>query len=391
MIEFKMPSLGADMEDGILREWKVKPGDNVKRGDIIASVEVQKGNIDIEVFDEGVIDKLVIKEDEKVPVGAVMAIIRPSHEAENTSVKAEVITPELKPEIIESSKRKETETEIPASFHSSIQASPLAKRLAAEKNIDLNSVTGTGEGGVITKEDVEKALSNPAVVENKQATTPTENIRLAVAAAMSKSNREIPHYYLEKKIDITRAIEWLTAQNAGRGIQQRLLPAVLFLKACAKALQIVPDLNAVWENGLIKKDGIHIGFVVSLKGGGIMVPAVHDVDKKSLDEIMVSLNDLVPRARALKLRSSELSDSTITMTSLGEGGADKVFGIIYPPQVAIVGIGDMLKETIFADGKQQERTFAYVTLAGDHRATDGLTGSKFLAAFDKLLQNPDTL
>ncbi|MFN8237640.1 MAG: dihydrolipoamide acetyltransferase family protein [Chitinophagales bacterium] len=400
MIEFKMPSLGADMEDGILREWRVKPGDTVKRGDIIAEVEVQKGNIDIECFDDGIIEALLVKENEKVPVGIVMALIRSANEPATTTVTAPVSTiqtnttpstlqeikaPQLSA-IIEQTERS------PVFTTSGIKATPLAKRIAAEHHIDLSTLKGTGDEGAITKEDVEKAIEEGISSEvPPKNLTPAENIRLAVAAAMSKSNREIPHYYLEKKVDVTKALAWLTEQNAQRPIQQRLLQVVLFIKAGAKALKDVPELNAVWENGLIKKEGIHIGFVVSLKGGGIMVPAIHDVDKKSLDEIMASLNDLIPRARALKLRSSELSDSTITMTSLGEGGADKVYGVIYPPQVAIIGIGGVIKEIAATNGENREQAYIYATLAGDHRATDGLTGSKFLAAFHHYLQQPESL
>lgn len=394
MIEFKMPSLGADMEDGILREWKVKPGDTVKRGDIIASVEVQKGNIDIECFDDGTITKLLVSENEKVPVGIVMALIQPINEhltSKETTVplvktkRDETVIPDIK---------QETKTEAILTDNittTAIKATPLAKRIAAENQIDISTLKGSGDEGAITKEDVEKAINERTVLPVISHLTPAENIRLAVAAAMSKSNREIPHYYLEKKIDVTKALAWLTEQNAQRPIQQRLLQVVLFLKASARALRDVPELNAVWENGLQKKEGIHIGFVVSLKGGGIMVPAIHDVDKKSLDEIMASLNDLIPRARALKLRSSELSDSTITMTSLGEGGADKVYGVIYPPQVAIIGVGGILKEIMALNGENREHAYIYATLAGDHRATDGLTGSKFLAAFHHYLQQPESL
>lgn len=394
MIEFKMPSLGADMEDGILREWRVKPGDTVKRGDIIASVEVQKGNIDIECFDDGTITKLLVSENEKVPVGIVMALIQPINEhltSKETTIplvktkRDETVIPDIK---------QETKTEAILTDKittTAIKATPLAKRIAAENQIDISTLKGSGDEGAITKEDVEKAINERTVLPVISHLTPAENIRLAVAAAMSKSNREIPHYYLEKKIDVTKALAWLTEQNAQRPIQQRLLQVVLFLKASARALRDVPELNAVWENGLQKKEGIHIGFVVSLKGGGIMVPAIHDVDKKSLDEIMASLNDLIPRARALKLRSSELSDSTITMTSLGEGGADKVYGVIYPPQVAIIGVGGILKEIMALNGENREHAYIYATLAGDHRATDGLTGSKFLAAFHHYLQQPESL
>ncbi|MDO8366815.1 MAG: 2-oxo acid dehydrogenase subunit E2, partial [Saprospiraceae bacterium] len=219
----------------------------------------------------------------------------------------------------------------------------------------------------------------------------TENIRMAIASAMSKSNREIPHYYLETSIDMSKAVAWLAEANRQRPVQKRLLPVVLLIKALAKSLLEFPDLNAIWDNGLQRKKDVNIGFVVSLRTGGLIVPTILRANKKSLDEIMETLNDLIPRARALKLRSSELSESTITLTNLGDGGADVVFGVIYPPQVAIVGFGGIVEQPVAENGMLDVRAVLRATLAGDHRATDGLTGSRFLTDLKNKLQQPDTL
>jgi len=380
MIEFQMPSLGADMEDGTLIEWKKKPGDVVKRGDIIAEVETQKGLIEIEVFDEGTIAELLIQEGTKVPVGTKMALIQPSTIEAEKHIELHPIMEKISEPIIE----EKTDT-------ISIKASPLAKKMAQENHIDLSKIKGTGPDGAITKEDIDASIKQSETAETEKISTPTEAIRMAVAAAMSKSNREIPHYYLEKKIDMTKALAWLQEANKQRTVANRLLPVVLFIKAMAKSLKEVPDLNAVWENGLLQKTEINIGFVVSLRNGGIIVPAIPQSDTKSADEIMAALNDLIPRARALKLRSSELSSSTITLTNLGDAGADTVFGIIYPPQVAIVGLGTITEQPFAENGMLGIRSLANVTLAGDHRATDGLTGSRFLSSLDKYLQNPEAL
>ncbi|MDI1305953.1 MAG: dihydrolipoamide acetyltransferase family protein [bacterium] len=393
MIEFLMPSLGADMEDGTLIEWRKKPGDAVKRGDIIAEVDTQKGLIEIEVFEEGTLAELLIKEGTKVPVGTVMALINPLEIALETK-KEEPIP--LQP--IEEKKVQEITEKLSEEIHR--KASPLARRIATENNIDLFLIKGTGEDGAITKEDVELAISQRSEPEKnigieipvpEKISIPVETIRAAVAAAMSKSNREIPHYYLEKKIDMTLATAWLLEANKQRLVKDRLLPAVLLIKAVAKSLQDFPDLNAVWENGLQPKKEINIGFVVSLRDGGIIVPALHKVNVKTLDEIMATLNDIIPRARALKLRSSELSDSTITITNIGQDGVETVYGVIYPPQVAIIGFGSVSEEPFAANGMLGIRSVLHVTLAGDHRATDGLTGSRFLVALDKNLQNPESL
>ncbi|MDP4261366.1 MAG: dihydrolipoamide acetyltransferase family protein [Bacteroidota bacterium] len=386
MLEFKMPSLGADMEAGTLCEWLVKPGDKVKRGDIIATVDTQKGLIDIEVFDEGTIGELVIKPDEKVPVGTIMALIVPDKEP---TVKKEEKAPVKKAE----KKEEEKPTgEIPVTvILQGIKASPLAKRMATEKGIDLTTLKGSGEGGAITKADVENAIIEKMAPKEEKKVAAAESIRMAVAAAMSKSNREIPHYYLETKVDMSKALAWLSEANKQRSVKQRLLPVVLLLKAVAKALTEVPDLNGYWENGLHKKPDINIGFVISLRAGGVMIPAIHNIDKKTIDELMVSLNDIIPRARAMKLRSSELSESTITVTSLGENNAETVYGLIYPPQVAIVGFGSITEQPWAETGMLDVRPVLTATLSADHRATDGATGSRFLMAMKDYLQKPAEL
>lgn len=385
MIEFRMPSLGADMEAGILNEWLIKPGDSVQRGDIIAVVETQKGLIEIEVFDEGIVERLLVQEDEKIPVGTVMAILVGDKEQKVAPVPAHAASPQP-----EKATDKKLPAEIPVSPRS-VRATPLARHMAEEQGIDLTTLTGSGEGGAITKEDVEKAIVEKVAPEPKVQSAAADSIRMAVAAAMSRSNREIPHYYLSAKVDMRRALNWLTEANKQRSVKQRLLLVVLLIKAVAKALAEVPDLNAYWENGLQKKDDINIGFAVSLRKGGVMIPALHHVDRKSLDELMTLLNDVIPRARSLKLRSSELSDSTITMTSLGEGNAEQVFGVIYPPQVAVVGFGSVAEIPWAENGMLDVRPALTVTLAADHRATDGIIGSRFLMSIKDHLQNPELL
>ena len=390
MIDFLMPSLGADMEAGTLVEWRKRPGDSVKRGDIIADVETQKGLIEIEVFDEGVIGELLIKEGTKVPVGTLMATINPSTsilETKETTTQKTVIA-------IQPTEEKTIKKAVTEQFEKKqIKASPLAKRIAAENNIDLSQLQGTGEGGAITKEDIENAITQKEKMTKpeEKMSLQLEAIRLAVAAAVSKSNKEIPHYYLEKKIDMTKALTWLRESNSKRPIQKRLLPAALIIKATAKSLVDFPNLNAIWDNGVQLKKEINIGFVVSLRSGGVIVPTIRNADLKSIDEIMEALNDIIPRARAMKLRSSDLTDSTITITSLGEGGADTVFGVIYPPQVAIVGFGGSSQQAVVDNGMLGIRSVFTATLAGDHRVTDGLTGSDFLSTLNNYLQNPESL
>lgn len=383
-----MPSLGADMESGFLREWRMQPGEQVKRGDIIAEVETQKGIIEIEVFDEGIIGEHLIRIDEKVPVGTLMTYILSPEEAKAETKIAFERKQELPAHTV-AEIAAEKITPIPPATH--LRASPLARKIALERGIDLTAVKGTGPDGAITREDVERLAKHNGEEKAFAEKTAVENIRMAVAAAMSKSNREIPHYYLQTKIDMGPALSWIAQTNRQRSVKDRLLPVVLYIKAVARALEQVPDLNAWWENGLQRKKEIHIGFVVSLRTGGVIVPAIHDVGGKSLDEVMTCLSDIIPRTRTLRLRSSELADSTITITNLGEGAVESVFGVIYPPQVALVGFGGVRNEP-WAEGSMLGiRPVLTATLSADHRASDGNTGSRFLTLLKNLLAKPECL
>ncbi|WP_186755007.1 dihydrolipoamide acetyltransferase family protein [Echinicola salinicaeni] len=398
MIAFKMPSLGADMEAGTLVEWRKSVGDQISHGDIIADVETQKGLIEIEVFDDGIIERFMVEEGAKVPVGTVLAMIRPVDEKPQKLEVSEA-PEEIKKKSVEQAHQTNAKR---------LKITPLAKRMATDNKIDYGKLKGTGPEGEIVKKDVEKAIEELAVSGTSPKVSPIEkqpipsstsqinvpsqkSIRAAVAAAMTKSKREIPHYYLEKKIDMSKSLDWLRKTNEDRPIQKRLLSAVLFIKAVASSIEEVPEINGVWEDELVIKNEINIGFVLSLRGGGIIVPAIKNADLKSIDEIMEWLNEIIPRARAFKLRSSDLSEATITLTSIGEGGADKVFGIIYPPQIAIIGLGNVIDEAIVENGMVGIRPVLHATLAGDHRATDGLVGSRFLDALNKNLQNPEEL
>jgi len=379
MIEFTMPSLGADMEAGTLRKWLVKPGDRLSRGDIIAEVETQKGLIEIEIFEEGKVDSLLISVDEKVPVGAVMALIDADKKAKEQKLSSPVIP-------LPASARQKTGVNSMRRKNSRVKISPLARKIAAQNNIDISTIKGSGKGGAITKEDITLAIA-----QKEPARTSTKDIRSAIASAMSKSNREIPHYYLEMKMDMRQALAWLAETNKQRPVKKRILLTPLLMKAVANSLQQVPELNATWENGIHLKERINPGLVISLKKGGIVIPAVLDANRKSTESIMEVLSDLIPRARAFQLKSSELSDSSITITALGNGGSDKVFGVIYPPQVALVGFGGIREEPWAENGMLDVRPVMTVSLAADHRATDGHTGDRFLMALRTHLLNPHEL
>ena len=392
-----MPSLGADMEDGTVVEWRVHPGDSVKRGDIVALVETEKGLVEIEIFENGIIDRIVVPEGEKVPVGTVLALLQPL-----TTGAATRPAPAAPAAVQPAPSAPAAPTPVPAApppppaSGQRLLVSPLARRRAVELGVDLAVVAGTGMDGSITVADVERAApSGGAAAQPAARATAADRqvaMRKAIAAAMARSKREIPHYYLGARIDMSRAMEWLAAENAQRPITKRLLYSALLVRAVALAIRDVPEMNGFWIDGAFKpSDGVHVGVAISLRAGGLVAPAIHDVDKMGLDEVMQRMLDLVQRARAGVVRSSEVSDATITVTNLGEQGVETVFGVIYPPQVALVGFGKLSEQPWAADGMVGARPVITASLAADHRASDGHRGGRFLAAIDHLLQEPSRL
>jgi pyruvate dehydrogenase E2 component (dihydrolipoyllysine-residue acetyltransferase) len=385
MVEFVMPTLGADMTVGTLLSWMKKPGDEVKRGEIIAEVDTDKGVIEIEVFTSGIVEKLLIEPGAEVPVGTVLAIIR-----EPGEVPGAELSTAAKPSPAEASKP----ATVVSSSQSRVHISPAARKLATELGLDISRVTGTGSGGRIQRVDIERAASakTSGVVVRDAAGERQERMRRTIAAAMARSKREIPHYYLSTTIDMSNAMTWLAEENLERPVVDRLLYGVLLIKAVALALHEVPELNSVWKGEKLNLcTEINVGVAISLRQGGLVAPALLGTDKQNLDELMKNFRDLVKRSRAGSLRSSELSEPTITVTSLGERGAESVFGIIYPPQVAIMGFGRPTEWPRTMDGQIVLRPAIKATLSADHRVSDGHRGSLFLAAIDRLLQEPGKL
>jgi pyruvate dehydrogenase E2 component (dihydrolipoamide acetyltransferase) len=398
MAEFVMPALGADMEAGMLIAWMKKPGDRIERGEIIAEIDTDKGLIEVECFSTGVVEKLLINPGDRVPVGTALAVIR-----EERMEAREAKRPEEKPAAAPAEPIPAITAPAPLPTVARLKISPVARKMAAELGIDPTTITGTGPGERITHEDIEQAAAArtaavqvaPPVqphVQPEDSASRAARMRQAIAAAMAKSKREIPHYYLSETIDMSCAIKWLAEENQKRPVEGRLLLGALLVKAVALALREVPELNGFWKDGrAVPSKEIHLGMAISLRGGGLIAPALHNADEQSLDELMKNLRDLTQRARAVRLRSSELTDPTITVTSLGDQGVETVFGVIYPPQVAIVGFGKVVERPWAVNGMIGARQVMTATLAADHRASDGHRGGLFLAAVDRLLHEPEKL
>ncbi|WP_409054983.1 dihydrolipoamide acetyltransferase family protein [Streptomyces sp. SYP-A7185] len=511
MAEFTMPSLGADMDEGLLQEWLVHPGDPVHKGDVVAVVETDKAAIEVECFETGTVGRLLVEPGTRVPVGTPLALIeapgagagvgRPDAEpvaapaaepaaatmaapaAEPAAATVAEPVPEPPPAIPEpapsppvlvtepvptsaadgaaSTKPHAKASASTTAKSAVVEAGPLIRHLAAEMGIDLTAVHGTGRGGRITRADIEHAVpatgtrvratpyarrlahelgldlaalrgsgesgavravdvseavrlrgesehsgtAHPLDGESKRPErrppTPAEPhedakaqraaaMRRAIGDLMSRSKREIPHYYLSTTIDLAAATEWLRRANRGRSPGARLVPAALLLKAAAVAGRDVPQLNGFWQDGgFVPGTGVHLGVAVSLRDGGLLTPVIHDADTLKPEELMAALKDLVQRARQGRLRGSELSGATLTVTSLGDQGVESVFGVIHPPQVALVGFGAVAERPSATGGMLGVRPVVTATLSADHRASDGAIGARYLMAVDRLLQKPE--
>lgn len=451
---FTMPSLGADMDEGTLQEWLVRPGEQVRKGEAVAVVETAKSTLEVECFETGTVEELLVEPGTTVPVGTALALIAPFARAREARGEpdetVEKTPPRPKPRRTAPSSgteaaRAPTPTPARAHGHSEagpllrhlaersgldwaalhgsgpggrvtrgdveraaggaarpprIRATPLARRLAAELHVDLGSLTGTGTDGAVRAADVRSAAPGGATTPTpahraarpRTAEDRAFAMRQAIAALMTRANRDIPHYYLSTNVDMAAAMDWLHEHNRRSPVGERLLPAALLLKAAACAAREVPELNGFWvDGGFVPGDGVHLGVAVSLREGGLVAPALHDADTLDLRQLMAGLKDLVVRARTGRLRGSDVSAPTITVTNLGDQGVETVYGVIYPPQVALVGFGRIVDRPSAVDGLLGVRPVVTATLSADHRATDGAVGARYLTAVDRLLQNPEQL
>ncbi len=498
-----MPSLGADMTEGTLLEWLVAPGDRVRRGDVVAVVDTEKAAMDVESFDDGVVERLIATPGTVVPVGGPLAVFAPV----GTSVEAPTPAPQpvLQPvgaavapavgaaapsplptqpgpepaalparaappakvtppvrrlaerlgvdlagvagtgargtvtrgDVEAAARRDQPERPVERPLERRVErpverrverpverrgarrptpsrprVSPLARRIAADVGVDPATLHGTGGAGAVVADDVRRAAlaaaegraapapptpgpAEPAAGEGlpvRDAAARSASMRHAIGALMARSKREVPHYYLSTTVDLAAVTALLTARNAELSVSRRLVPAAFLLKAAALAARKVPQVNGFWlDDGFVAAEHVNLGIAVSLRTGGLVAPAILDADRLAVDDVMAALRDLVARSRTGRLRRAEMTEGTLTVTNLGDRGVEAVFGVIYPPQVALVGLGRVVEQPVAVGGLIGVRPVVTATLSGDHRATDGHVGGLYLSALDALLQKPEEL
>lgn len=388
MFTFTMPALGADMEEGTFVEWHVQPGQAVARGDVVCVVETQKGAVEVEIWEAGTIARLIAEPGRVIPVGQAMALVATAGEDWTTVAAMESPAPATVAAETTIAPPPPVTPAPTSAAGSRVKASPAARKRAEELGVDLATLQPAGADGIVSIADVERARALPPTPGTERQT----GMRGAIATAMSRSKREIPHFYLGHAIHVEAAAAWLERRNAAMPVGERVLFAALELKAVALALLRTPELNGFFRDGAFQAGaGIHVGVAISLRDGGLVAPALHDVDRLGLTELMQRLKDLLRRARSGELRSSERSDPTITVTNLGDLGVDAVYGVIQPPQVALVGFGRVAQRPWVADGRVVAARTVHATLSADHRVSDGMRGARFLTELDRLFQQPDSL
>lgn len=435
--DLKMPSFGSDMKKGTLVQWLVKEGDHIKRGDVVAVIETHKGAIDLDLFEDAIIISLLVKEGEQISVGEPIARLSSIKENENTASRPTDVadidpnpipttpaadlssspTSTTTAEDIDPSSAEQSDNTFtaPKSF---ILATPAARSFAKQQQFILNALFPEQMKKIVTVAMVEQAIKqqqlsqkSPATAENsaepadKKETVKVsapdkapkkgfdkEAMRQAISATVTRSKQQIPHYYLRQRLDITALEEHLLQVNEKLAIDQRLLLAAPLLCAIARALMDNGQLNGEFiESHFVANETVHLANAINLRGGGLVMPVIRAAQTLSPSQMMELLKQQVTRARNGSLVFSELSGGSFTVTSIGERGAEQMFAVIFPPQVAILALGSPHQEVMAVDGSIKIRSVIEASLAADHRVSDGHIGARFLYQLNQLLQKPQAL
>lgn len=407
-IKIEMPKLSDTMEEGVIAKWNVKEGDSVEAGDIIAEVETDKATMDVEVFDAGIILKIVPGEGDAVPLGGLIAIVGEEGEdisalldgdnADSKSVEKE----EVKQEASEEPKKEESQTSpAPSTDNGRVKASPLAKKIAEDKGIDLAGVSGSGPEGRIIKKDVEdfKGGSSSGLTKPDGSTKPAPSfdsleskevkvsqMRKAIARRLSESKFTNPHFYETIDIDMKASFEARKSMNEANDVKISFNDIVV--KACAVALTRHQAINSSWHDDIIMEHGdVNIAVAVAIDEG-LMTPVINHADKKGLSQISAETRELAGLARDRKLQPDQMEGSTFTISNLGMFGIEEFTAIINPPNACILAIGAIRDIPVIENGEIVPGKRMKVTLSSDHRVVDGAKAAQFLNTVRNLIENP---
>lgn len=418
-----MAQLSPTMEEGKLVEWKLAEGDPVSQGDIVAEIETDKANMDVEAMGSGVLRKILVQEGVTVPVGTLIGVIAdPEEDIEPIladAAAAEPVVAAAPAEPAAGAPAAEVPPVAPATRDGRVKASPVARKMAAELGIELGTIPGSGPGGRIIKQDVEAAATAGAptagtaaagtVAAGAAAGTPAaggivrpaalgegrlrderieaSQMRKAIARRLAESIGPVPHFFLTTEVDMERALDLRAELNAGLD-GFKIGVTDLLLKTAAEALVRHPEVNASWEGDVIHHHGrVDLGIAVAVEGG-LITPVLRDADRKGLRQIAEETAELIERARARKLMPEEYQGATFSISNLGMFDIEEFTAIINPPEAAILAIGKTRQKPVVEDGEVRVRRRMRVTMSCDHRVVDGATGARFLATFKGMLENP---
>lgn len=404
MITLKMPSFGSDMDIGKVVEWVVKPGESFAKGQTLALIDTAKGLIDMEAFENGIVESYLIELDQEVPVGTpIFALVE---EAICNKAVTPGIAAEVKIQKKPANKTTATHEKTAIVNLGNLRVSPAARVYAQKHNIDLGNIQGSGPLQSIVLKDLNKEsgqsiLSSAVKSVAKSALKPTVKdqkrfdtalMRKAISGIVSQSKKEIPHYYLSLTINIEKLQSWLMIQNEHKDVEERLLIQAPILCAIKNALKKNPLFNGFYLNDEFEaRQQINLGIAISLRGGGLVTPAILDTEDLVHGQLMNRLKSISERAKHGGLKQSEVTGATITISNIGDRGVDVIFGVIFPPQVALIGIGKVINQPVCVKNKVVVNPVMTITLAADHRVTDGHDGAKLLNEIDKQLQKPEAL
>jgi pyruvate dehydrogenase E2 component (dihydrolipoamide acetyltransferase) len=411
----EMPKLSDTMTEGTLLKWRKKEGDKVSTGDILADVETDKATMEMEAFDDGTLYKLLVQEGSKVAIGETLAVLLKKNEAPpadgvlpprdaapGKTTAAPKGTPT--PAVAHADQASTVATKTSNSGAERIKASPLAKKIAATRGVDLSAIPGTGPGGRIVARDVESASISPASPKAPAATAvpstpagkgdqtlPLSGMRRVIAERLLASKTQLPHFYLHIEIDaapMMKARAELNAVTEAAG-GPKLTVNDFILKAVVAAAVKVPAVNTSFAgDSIIQYGGVHLSVAVAVEDG-LVTPVIRDAQTKSLIDISNAVKDLAARARNKKLKPEDYQGGTITVSNLGAYGIESFSAIINPPQAAILSIGAIVRKPVVnAKDEIVPGQRMSIGLSADHRAIDGAVAATYLSELRKLLENP---